>query len=90
LRTRTGSGRAPFTWGNAKSEPVVSCQARLTGFAAARKNRRPRSRSLLANVCCRAAACNAATDIPSAYTGFELQLASPKTSNPAGKRRSRS
>src|SRR4029453_13047777 len=85
--TRAGSGRGPCTWGRVRSEPTASCQARLIGLAAARKNRRARSRSPPASVSCRAAAWSAATDMPRAYAGLEPQSASPKTSSPAGKRR---
>jgi hypothetical protein len=79
-----------LTWGKARSEPTVSCQAILIGLAAARKNRWARSRSPPAKVSCRAAAWSAATDMPRAYAGLVLQSASPKTSSPGGKRRTRS
>ena len=61
---RTGIGRGPATWGMARSAPVVSCQAVLTGLAAARKNRRARSASPSARLSRNAAASSAATDMP--------------------------
>src|SRR6266542_1434102 len=88
--TRTGSGLGPCTWGSARSAPTTSCQATSMGLAAARKNRRARSRSPRTRESCSATACSAVTDIPRAYAGFVLQIASPKTSSPAGKRRNRS
>jgi hypothetical protein len=67
-------------------------ERRVTGSwrAAARKNRRARAPSPLAKVSCRAAAWRAATDMPRAYAGLVLQRASPKTSRPVGKSRTRS
>src|SRR6266545_3250589 len=68
--TRTGNGRGPCTWGRARSPPTASCQAMLTGLAAARKNRRASSPSPLASESRSATACSAATDMPWADVGW--------------------
>ena len=73
-----------------KSPLAAICHGPATTRAAAAKNRRDSSGRPLARQRRSAAASIAATVRPCAYSGFRPDRASPVTSRPSGKRRSRS